>query len=66
MQNKINLLNSFAGSARELEISPWTLHKHAALGNIKVTRIGRRVFLCADELARIAREGLPKLSTPKK
>lgn len=42
-------------------ISPWTLRKHIAVGNVKVTRIGRRVFLNSDELGRIGREGLPSL-----
>ncbi len=43
-------------------ISPWTLRKHIACGNVKVTRIGRRVFLDAEELERIRRDGLPSLS----
>jgi hypothetical protein len=42
-------------------ISPWTLRKHIAVGNVKVTRIGRRVFLDAEELERIRRDGLPSL-----
>lgn len=42
-------------------ISPWTLRKHIGVGNVKVTRIGRRVFLAAEELERIRREGLPSL-----
>ena len=42
-------------------ISPWTLRKHIAKGAIKVTRIGRRVFVGAGELERIQREGLPSL-----
>lgn len=48
-------------------ISPWTLRKHIAVGNVKVTRIGRRVFLAAEELERIRRDGLPslRLSHPK-
>ena len=45
-------------------ISPWTLRKHIAIGNVKVTRIGRRVFLDAEELERVRREGLPSLATP--
>ncbi len=43
-------------------ISPWTLRKHIAVGNVKVTRIGRRVFLDAEEVERIRREGLPSLA----
>jgi hypothetical protein len=43
-------------------ISPWTLRKHIDIGNVKVTRIGRRVFLDAEEVERIRREGLPSLA----
>ncbi len=43
-------------------ISPWTLRKHIAVGNVKVTRIGRRVLLDAEEVERIRREGLPSLA----
>jgi hypothetical protein len=43
-------------------ISPWTLRKHIAVGNVKVSRIGRRVFLDAEELERIRRNGLPSLA----
>ncbi len=43
-------------------ISIWTLRKHIAVGNVKVTRIGRRVFLDAEEVERIRREGLPSLA----
>jgi hypothetical protein len=42
-------------------ISAWTLRKHVAVGNVKVTRIGRRVFLTTEEVERIRREGLPSL-----
>jgi hypothetical protein len=44
-------------------ISPWTVRKHIAFGNVKVTRIGRRVFLTAEEVERIRRDGLPSLAT---
>ena len=44
-------------------ISPWTLRRHIAQGHIRVTRIGRRILLGADELERIRREGLPSLRT---
>jgi len=43
-------------------ISPWTLRKHIAAGSVKVTRIGRRVLLPAEELECIRREGLPSLA----
>jgi hypothetical protein len=42
-------------------ISPWTLRKHIAAANVKATRIGRRVFLTAEEVERIRRDGLPSL-----
>ena len=46
-------------------ISPWTLRKHIEFGNVKVTRIGRRVFLDAEEVERIRRDGLPRLRRPQ-
>jgi hypothetical protein len=42
-------------------ISPWTLRKHIAVGNVRVTHLGRRVFLDEEEISRIIREGLPSL-----
>ena len=42
-------------------ISHWTLRKHSGTGRIKVVRLGRRVFVDAEELERIRREGLPSL-----
>ena len=45
-------------------ISIWTLRKHVGRGNVKVTRIGRRVFLDAAELERIQKNGLPSLAQP--
>jgi hypothetical protein len=42
-------------------ISPWTLRKHISRGNVRVTRLGRRVFLDEEEMSRIVREGLPSL-----
>jgi len=42
-------------------ISIWTLRKHITVGNARVTRIGRRVFLDAEEVERIRRDGLPSL-----
>jgi hypothetical protein len=41
--------------------SIWTLRKHVACGNVKVIRIGRRIFLNEQEIARISSEGLPPL-----
>jgi hypothetical protein len=37
------------------------LRKHIERRTVAVVRIGRRVFLHADEAARIGREGLPPL-----
>jgi hypothetical protein len=42
-------------------ISPWTLRKHVSQCSVRVTRIGRRVFVDGVELERIQREGLPSL-----
>ena len=43
-------------------ISVWTLRKHLAAGRVRPVRIGRRVFLDAEEVERIRREGLPSLA----
>jgi hypothetical protein len=64
---EVPALHGIEYAARFLgDTSPWTLRKHIAEGNIKVVRIGRRVFLAEDELRRIAREGLPPLGTSKR
>jgi hypothetical protein len=42
--------------------SPWTLRKHIARGNVPVVRIGRRIFLSEETIAKISREGLPSLT----
>ncbi len=55
-------LHSVESAAQQLGgISPFTLRRHIFLANVEVTRMGRRVFLSADEIARIQREGLPSL-----
>jgi hypothetical protein len=55
-------LYSLEEASRELGgVSTWTLRKHAGQGSLKVTRVGRRVFVNADELARISEQGLPSL-----
>lgn len=60
------LLFSVDEAARMLGgISPWTLRKHIEIGNVRVTRIGRRVFLDAEEVERIRRDGLPRLRRPQ-
>lgn len=60
------MLYSFAEAARLLGgISHWTLRKHAAIGQIRVVRIGRRVFLDVEELERIQKDGLPRLRLPQ-
>ena len=49
-------------STRQLgDLSIWTLRKHISAGNVKVVRLGRRVFLTAQEIERICSEGLPPL-----
>jgi hypothetical protein len=47
-------------------ISIWTLRKHIAHGNVRVTHLGRRVFLDEKEMSRIMRDGLPSLRDIKK
>ena len=42
-------------------VSVWTLRKHISSGRLRIVRLGRRVFLDAEELERIRREGLPSL-----
>jgi excisionase family DNA binding protein len=53
---------SVLAAASELGgISRWTLRKHIAQGNIRATKIGRRVLLPSEEIERVRREGLPSL-----
>jgi hypothetical protein len=60
------VLFSVKDSARLLGgLSPWTLRKHAQRGNIRVVRLGLRVLLDSEELDRIRREGLPRLTAPR-
>ena len=47
------------------DTSPWTLRAHIRAGNIRVTRLGNRIFISATELDRVAREGLPSLAAPR-
>jgi len=56
------------GEAAELlgRSSIWTIRRQAALGRVKTTKIGKRIFVSSDELARIIAEGLPSLPGPKK
>jgi hypothetical protein len=62
----VNTLNAQLFSVEEAGrllggISPWTLRKHISRGNVRVTRLGRRVFVGEGEMSRIVREGLPSL-----
>lgn len=60
--NHERVLFSLEDAAGELGgISVWTLRKHIAQGTIRTVHIGRRVFLPAEEIARIQRDGLPSL-----
>jgi len=55
-------LYSLADASRQLgDLSIWTLRKHVFRGNVKPTRLGRRIFLSSSEIERIQREGLPSL-----
>lgn len=55
-----------SASATLGSVSVWTLRKHISRRTVSVTRIGRRVFLPAEEVERIRREGLPSLSAQGK
>jgi hypothetical protein len=56
------VLYSLPDAAKSLGgISVWTLRKHISNGQLRVVRIGRRVFLDGEELERIRRDGLPSL-----
>lgn len=62
----MSILYALPEAARMLGgISIWTLRKHIAEGRLRVTRIGRRVFLDTDEIERVRREGLPSLHQPQ-
>lgn len=53
---------SKSDAARRLGgVSLATIDKHLAKGNIRATKLGRRVFISHGELNRIAKEGLPSL-----
>jgi len=55
-------LYSLADASRKLgDLSIWTLRKHVFRGNVRPTRLGRRIFLSSEEIVRIQREGLPSL-----
>ena len=57
-------LYSLQDASRELGgISIWSLRKHISQGSVRPVRLGRRVFLGAEEISRIQRDGLPSLST---
>jgi len=63
----MQVLHGLADAARMLGgISVWTLRKHISQGKVRVTRLGRRVFLASEEVERIRREGLPSLATGRK
>ncbi len=49
-------------AAAALSVSSWTIRKHLSKGTIKATRLGRRCLISAQEVTRIASEGLPSLS----
>lgn len=62
----MSILYSMQQAAEALGgLSHWTLRKHISRGTVRVTRIGRRVFLPSEEIERIQREGLPSLRTPR-
>jgi hypothetical protein len=55
-------LYNLEDAARVLgKISSWTLRRHLRQGTVSAVRIGRRLFLNADEIRRIQAQGLPSL-----
>jgi len=60
-QNDSQLFGLAEASRRLGNLSIWTLRKHLLQGNIKPTRLGRKVFISSEEITRIQREGLPSL-----
>lgn len=62
--HEVGELLTLHDAARVLgSMSPWTLRKHVAQGHVRVTRLGRRLFIREDELERIRCEGLPSLAS---
>ena len=62
-ENSQSMLLTIEGAAQALgAISPWTLRKHIERGSVAVVRLGRRVFIHVEEVGRIQRQGLPRLS----
>jgi len=57
-------LLSIEQAAKSLSVSHWTLRMHIKRGAISAVRCGRRVLIPRTEVARIACEGLPRLSAP--
>lgn len=67
MRDQTPVLSSIADAAKTLgRISHWTLRKHIASGRIRTVRFGRRVFLDAEEIERIRRDGLPSLGAGRR
>ena len=55
-------LRALPDAAHELGgISIWTLRGHVKLGTIQTVRVGRRIFISSEEIARIKSVGLPSL-----
>ncbi len=66
MQAAEQQLCDIPASCKKLgDFSTWTLRKHIAAGNVAVIRIGKRIFLTEETIAKIAREGLPSLPSKK-
>ena len=60
------MLHTYTESSRLLGgFSAWSLRRHAQRKNIRTTHLGNRVFLDTEELERIRRDGLPRLSPLK-
>jgi hypothetical protein len=51
-------VSGFLGGA-----SVWTIRAHIKRGSIAAVRLGTRVYVSADEVSRVLREGLPSLKS---
>lgn len=66
MQEQTNRLYSLQDAAGLLGgTSVWTIRAHIRRGSIVAVHLGTRVYLSADEVARVLREGLPSLKSAR-
>jgi hypothetical protein len=59
MEIDVNAIWPLKESTKPLHSNEHTIRRHIDAGNIRAIRIGGRIFIPAEEIARIQREGLP-------